>query len=234
MEDAMALMAMRAIGGQRQSGYSGTGGSPVGIGATIAVHALVAGAFILMPKEVIAPYVPQIFIGNQIPLDPPPPPEPQPQQPESKLPARLKTDLLPGKPNELVKLPESGANELLTGGDAGEGTGGGEIILPPIDSPHEAVLVESKIDPRALPAFQPDYPGSMIRQGVEGTVTVRVTIGADGRVTDIERVSATDEAFWLATQRHALRKWRFRPATRDGVPIASSKVLTVHFKLTDR
>ena len=52
-------------------------------------------------------------------------------------------------------------------------------------------------------------------------------------MTGIERLSATDEAFWIATQRHALRKWRFRPATRDGVPTASSKLLTIHFRLTD-
>ena len=52
--------------------------------------------------------------------------------------------------------------------------------------------------------------------------------------TGLERLSATDEAFWIATQRHAMRKWRFRPATRDGVAVPGTKVLTVHFKLTDR
>jgi protein TonB len=94
-------------------------------------------------------------------------------------------------------------------------------------------MVDASIDPRVLAMFQPDYPGAMVRQGMEGKVTVRVTIGADGRVIDVERLSATDEAFWLATQRHALRKWRFRPATRDGVAVSSSKVLTVHFRLAD-
>jgi protein TonB len=96
------------------------------------------------------------------------------------------------------------------------------------------VVIDASIDPRARAAFQPDYPGTMIRQGVEGAVTVRMGIGADGRVTDIEKISATDESFWLATRRHALREWRFRPATRDGVPIASTRVLTVRFTLTDR
>lgn len=234
----MAFMAMHAIGGQRQSGYGtgyrGSGGSPIGIGATIAVHALVAGVFILMPKEDIAPYVPQIFIGNQIPLDPPPPPEAQPQPPETKLPVRVSTDPAPGKTDALVKLPGDGAGEVLTGEGAGDGIGGGGIILPPLPPRHEPLLVEPRIDPKAMAAFQPDYPGSMIRQGLEGSVTVRVTIGADGRVTDIERLAATDDAFWIATQRHALRKWRFRSATRDGVAVSGSKVLTVHFRLTDR
>lgn len=122
-------------------------------------------------------------------------------------------------------------------GSAGTGEGidpGPTIILPPADPPRAPVLVDAGIDPRALPQFQPDYPGAMIRQGLEGSVTVRVTINAEGRVTDIARVSATDESFWLATQRHALRKWRFRPATRDGVPVATTKIMTVRFTLTDR
>ena len=116
----------------------------------------------------------------------------------------------------------------------GVDTDTGILILPPPDPPREPILTEPGIDPRDLSAFQPDYPGSMVRLGKEGSVTVRVAIGADGRVTGIERLAATDEAFWLATQRHALRKWRFRPASRDGVAVSGSKVLTVHFRLTDR
>tara|TARA_B100000378_G_C17724581_1_gene300029 strand:+ start:36 stop:338 length:303 start_codon:yes stop_codon:yes gene_type:complete len=98
----------------------------------------------------------------------------------------------------------------------------------------EPKLTEASIDPRALPAFQPDYPSAMIRQQVEGKVTVRVSIDAQGRVIGVEKIAASDDSFWLATQRHALRKWRFRPATRDGVAVASTKVLTVRFTLSDR
>ena len=231
----MAILAMHATHGRPQGGYSGGGGSPVAIGATIAVHALVVGAFILIPKEVIAPYVPQILIGKQIPLDPPPPPEAQPQPTEAKLPSQPTLDPIPTNPDDLVKLPDSGEGPIVPAGGTNAGTGtGGDVILPPREPVREPVLVDPGIDPRAMSAFQPDYPGSMIRQGAEGTVTVRVSIGTDGKVTGIERISATDEAFWVATQRHAMRKWRFRPATRDGVPVPGTKVLTVHFKLTDR
>ena len=199
---------------------------------TTATLALVVGAFILIPKEVIAPYVPQILIGKQIPIDPPPP-EAQPQPPESRMPVRPTTDPIPTNPDDLVKLPDSGTGPIVPAGGTGTDAGGG-VILQPFEPPQEPVLVEPGIDPRAMSAFQPDYPGSMIRQGMEGSVTVRVSIGADGKVTAIERLSATDEAFWIATQRHAMRKWRFRPATRDGVAVPGIKVLTVHFKLTDR
>lgn len=48
--------------------------------------------------------------------------------------------------------------------------------------------------------FHPHYPGAIIRQGA---VTVCVTLSPQGRVTDIENFSASDESFRLATQRHA-------------------------------
>ena len=226
----MAIMYAADI--QARQGYRGSGGSPIGIGGAVAVHALVAAVFILMPKEAIAPYVPPIFIGNQIPLDPPPPPEPVPPTQEAKIPTRTVSDPQSATYADTIVPPVSGEGIATGDGKTGQGAGGGLPLT--VDPPHEPMLVEASIDPRSLSAFQPDYPGSMIRQGMEGSVTVRVTIGPDGRVLGIERLSATDDAFWIATQRHALRKWRFRPATRDGVAVGSNKVLTVHFRLTDR
>ncbi len=58
-------------------------------------------------------------------------------------------------------------------------------------------------------------------------------MGARGRVIDVERLAVTDEAFWLANQRHALRNWRFHPATRDGVAVGGATVPTIYFRLTD-
>ncbi len=42
---------------------------------------------------------------------------------------------------------------------------------------------------------------------------------------------ATSDAFFQATLRHALRNWRFKPATVDGRAIESSKVMTVRFEI---
>jgi protein TonB len=169
-----------------------------------------------------------------VPEDPPPPEQSIEKPVDQKVPAQPQREERPTAADPIVTLPKG--DPVLTGTpDSGTRLDPGPtILLPPADPPREPVLVEASIDPRARAAFQPDYPGAMIRQGVEGAVTVRITIGADGRLTDIEKISATDESFWLATQRHALRQWRFRPATRDGVAIVSTKVLTVRFTLTDR
>ncbi|KEQ54502.1 energy transducer TonB [Sphingobium chlorophenolicum] len=219
-------------GGETISGYNGSKRSPIGIGGAIAVHAVVVGAYLLMPKEVIDTFRNSPFTTYAIPETPPPPPEKAAPETDSKIPPKTRS--------QPTTVPDTIVDTSTKGGFTAKADdhpifdSGARTIEPPFTPPiPEPVLAEASIDPRALAAFQPDYPGAMIRQGMEGKVVVRVTIGPDGRVTDIERLSAADEAFWVATQRHALRKWRFRPATRDGVPISSTKVLTVHFRLAD-
>jgi protein TonB len=91
--------------------------------------------------------------------------------------------------------------------------------------------IDAEFDPRFADAMQPAYPTSEQRAQRDGSVRLRVTIGADGRVKAVERLSATSDAFWRATERHALSRWRFRPATVDGRPVESRKVLSVHFRI---
>lgn len=228
---------MRTAGGNAVSGYTGGGRSPIGIGGAIAVHAVVVGAYLLMPKEMIAPYIPTILVGTPIAIEPPPPPNDPPQTQADPLIRTMSKAREPIIPDPFVLPPPSdglkGAGSSGSDSGLGGGSGDGTVITPPIDPP-APIFVDAAIDPRALAGFQPDYPGAMIRQGMEGTVRVRVTISAEGRVTEIENLSATDAAFWLATRRHALRQWRFRPATRDGVAVGSSKILTVRFNLEGR
>lgn len=217
-------------GAEAQSRYGAGRRSPLGLGGTVAVHALLVGGFLLLPKEVIDIVRPAPPIETYAVPEDPPPPEVAPDKPaDAKMPVQPQP-----------RRPTAPAPEVVLPSDPGILGGGSSDLqkpIPPYIPPPplpDPVLTEAQIDPRALSAFQPDYPGAMIRQGQDGRVTVRVSIGPDGRVTAIEKISASHESFWEATQRHALRKWRFRPATRDGVPVASTKVLTVRFTLTDR
>ncbi|MEI9927866.1 MAG: TonB family protein [Sphingomonas sp.] len=81
--------------------------------------------------------------------------------------------------------------------------------------------------------FSAAISGPELRAQREGTATVRVHIGADGRVVAVEQVRATSAAFFEATRRQALAKWRFRPASRGGIAEDSWRTMTVHFVLTD-
>lgn len=103
-------------------------------------------------------------------------------------------------------------------------------ILSPVPTPTPSpVLAKPQVDARYARDFQPPYPPSEQRAGREGLVSVRVLIGVDGRVKQIERIAAASDAFWAVTQRQALARWRFRPATRDGVPVEAWRDMTVRF-----
>lgn len=102
---------------------------------------------------------------------------------------------------------------------------------PPVADMPAPKLAEATVDPRYADQFQPDYPPFEQRNEVEGAVKVRVLIGTDGRVKAVEQISSASPGFFTETRRRALSKWRFKPATRDGVPYESWQVMTVRFEL---
>ena len=103
--------------------------------------------------------------------------------------------------------------------------------VKPADPPAPPKLILAELDSRFIGAFQPDYPASEQRREIEGFAKVRVLIGTDGRVMAVELISADSPGFFQETRRRALAKWRFRPATRDGVAEESWKVMTVCFQI---
>ncbi len=103
--------------------------------------------------------------------------------------------------------------------------------LPRIEPPKPPVIVAARFDPRFEARLQPPYPRNQREAGIEGRVTVRVLVGADGRVKEMEMVRADNTAFFTATDEHARNNWRFNPATRDGVPQESWRTMTLVFRL---
>jgi periplasmic protein TonB len=129
-------------------------------------------------------------------------------------------------------------NNITTGKTETDGTvialnGNGEDshnVIKPVDPP-VPIFRAAVRDPRYAKSFQPDFPVRLLQREIEGSVKVRVLVGVDGRVRNIEILSATDPDFAKATQRKALSSWRFTPATRDGVPVEDWQVLTVRFDI---
>jgi TonB family protein len=82
----------------------------------------------------------------------------------------------------------------------------------------------------ALPQVFPDPAVSRadLPPGVQGDVVVEVTIDEQGNVIEtklIQGIGYGIEDRVLATLRH----WRFRPASRDGVTIASQHIVHFHY-----
>jgi protein TonB len=206
--------------------------SPTSLVVVIAAHAAAISALALSKMEIPVKVFTPIKIRN---IEDPPPPDPEPQ-PKEQVKERVKSvvDAPPApiplpRPDDVILVPERPLGPI----DYDPGPPGqGEVAQPeppkPVPVP-KSVRLDAQIDPRS--DLQPDYPAAEERAQVEGSVTVRVLIGTDGRVKAVEKVRAASDAFFRATERQALRHWRFRPATVDGRPVESRKVMIVHFRL---
>lgn len=210
--------------------------NPAGLTAAIAVNAAVVAALVFAAPTVVRelPHGPLRIVD--VFLDPPPPPEPQPKPPEQRAANRPMERI--DTPRQLVDTDRSTDftqpyySPLPPTGDH-VGTDPGPVVIADPPPPLLPALIEPAIDPRYAEAMQPVYPASERRASREGSVTIRVLVGVDGRVRQAERIDATSDAFWQATLARALSTWRFKPGTRGGIPVEAWRRLTLTFVLKD-
>ena len=86
-------------------------------------------------------------------------------------------------------------------------------------------------DPVALNRIVPSYPRSARRKGHEGSVTVEITVAADGLVGGAEIVGSSGHAELDAAALDAARTAHFAPATVDGATVSGRLRLTFDFRL---
>jgi protein TonB len=80
--------------------------------------------------------------------------------------------------------------------------------------------------------IEPDYPPAARARGIEGWVTFRFTVAADGRVKDVAIVAADPPNVWDSATIRAVSNWRYQPAIRDGKPVEQSGlVVTYRYEL---
>jgi protein TonB len=107
------------------------------------------------------------------------------------------------------------------GPGSGGGTGGGVYQLGSgVSSP--------------VPVFQPSpqYTSDAMRARVQGTTMLSCVVRPDGSVTDIEVVRSLDRAFGLDEEAiKAAKRWRFRPGTLRGEPVAVRVTIEMTFTL---
>ena len=204
--------------------------SPSSLALVIALHGGLIAAVMLIKSPQFVELVRPPLVVETIEVEPDPAVEPPPPQPRTEQ-QRPRIDqveqVVQTNANSGVQVDNRGENVTRFA----ENTGTGDIVLPPPPPPPFRRAAE--FDPRYASALQPPYPATEQRAQRGGRVQVRVTIGPDGRVIAIALLSATSDAFWRATQQHALRRWRFRPATLDGRPVEDSKVVTLNFRIED-
>lgn len=217
--------------------YHSTASRPAGAGGALLISgAMILGLYFAGPKIVPGDFLDPPIKTKNIPIDKPVPPDPKPKPKTDQ--RKAVTTPLPHTPDPIVDINTDTSG--ITGthvitpvtpdppGPIGPVSGGTVV-----DPPRPPVMVGPSIDPRYEALLQPPYPPGAIRRGTEGSVTARVLIGADGRVKAIDIVKSPSDDLSEATRKQALARWRFKPATRDGVPVEGWKTMTLRFQIVE-
>ena len=110
-------------------------------------------------------------------------------------------------------------------GTEGNGTGGSDA--PPSGPMRVGGNVKA---PVTLDRVSPDYTETARKAKIAGTVVVEAIIGTNGRVQDVRVIKGLPMGLSEEAEQ-AVKKWRFKPGTLNGEPVAVIFNLTVNFAL---
>ncbi len=143
--------------------------------------------------------------------------------------AMPQADLL-GDP--LAKL--QGTGSLGPGGPEGIGSGRdsgvGDTAGRRLGSTTSASLLRYTTAPVLVKRIEPEYPEEARRAKFQGFVTISVEIDENGRV-GVLRVLQPAGLGLDEKAIEAVKQWRFKPAMRDGRPVAAPAQIQVSFRL---
>jgi protein TonB len=127
----------------------------------------------------------------------------------------------------------------IRGADSGELTAGirgadssevvGTMADPAAAAPaSNAPCFDHEVVPRLVVA--PDYPYQARADGQKGEVTVELTVGVDGRVSEAAVASAEPPAVFDQAALDAVKQWHFDPRTVACAPVAARVRQVVRFQ----
>ena len=198
-----------------------------GYATAIAVHAVL---FLLLlvpitaPPAVTVPIIDTVWHPVEKKVEPPPPPPPVDAKvtPPKAHPAPTRT------------VERAPANDRKTLVDD-------KVVTNPIVSPPPRTDTGDTIEPQRPPvgvqleyaqAPAPTYPRDALRDGVEGTVLLKVLVDVDGRPLDVQiERSSGNRSLDRAAREQVLQRWRFRPAMQDGRVVQAIGLVPVDFRL---
>ncbi len=164
------------------------------------------------------------------------PSPPEPPQPQSTATGATVIDVAPAPAEPVAQpaaLPEpppvkAPVRRQTPPAPAAPEPAGEKVAVAQPAAPPAATYVSA----RKISATAPVYPEAARRDGVEGTVVVEAEVDATGAVTGTRVVRGRSAALDTAAA-EALSKWRFEPARRDGVAVASSVRIGIRFDLQE-
>jgi len=100
------------------------------------------------------------------------------------------------------------------------GCGPSEPPPPPPPPPTEVAAVKTP---------PPQYPLELACMGVGGTSTFKVTIGADGKPSEVALLTGAGNPQLDELARTAVQGWQFKAATRNGAAVPATIQVPVSF-----
>lgn len=204
-------------------------GAVAGVGAlhlALGTALLVGLAVNVLPEPAPEPIVVRLQLPQ--PVTPPERAEPRPVIDEVRVTLTEPViDVVPDAPVMRFDPPQ----DPMAGQRGGSG---GADAGPVVPSAAEPVRVAARAKPGLVGIGPEDYPEASRRAGEEGRMAVRITIGTDGSVTDCAvAASSGHERLDRRACQVALQRWRFAPATEDGVAVASVQEKRINWRLAD-
>ena len=160
------------------------------------------------------------------PIQQAPPPEPPPEEkPDEEPPPELQETATP----LALSIPEL---------DVAVGSGG---VLPGSGLPSDAIMGAadqlrafdlSDLDqaPTVISSISPKYPPELLRARVEGTVVLLFVVDESGRVLE-PRVESTTHPAFEQPALEAVRRWKFRPGSREGTSVRTYMRLPMRYRI---
>lgn len=201
-----------------------------------------------LPVDVPAPKVKSPAPARRArPVLPPAAPKPkaveappvEPRQVVSEKTDDVMVEIVQPQPLDVASLPGGAGvgGAIAAGTDRGDGTvsgsGGQGRARGREGGGEDSVAGLIKATPRYESNPLPPYPRLARQNHWEGTVRLRARVTAGG---DIEKVSLERGSGHEVLDRAALegvKRWRFIPATRNGMPVACEVSIPVAFRLTE-
>jgi periplasmic protein TonB len=192
-------------------------------------HVALIAALVLFDVIPIGPAKPEPLAVTMVPLEiaPPPPPSAAPPPPDQK--QMVQPTIV--APPPIVQTPAPPTAVAVTA-----------IVSPeppaPAAVPAAVAAPSPTPGPTAIETLSPlpgnpplKYPASARRLHQQGIVRLRILIATDGSVTDIAIAQSSGFDSLDKAAIDVVRRWRFRPAKRDGVAVEGIGIFPASFKL---
>lgn len=201
------------------------GFSPAAILLTILVHAIVIAGFMLVRTKYVKRQEAALVVLNVTPA--PPPPADAPPTPMTK-PAVVAPRALVDVPRPPV-LPVAMLPDVQAA--APTRAPAAPSPAPPAPPAPPSVVQASDLGTKMIAGKPPRYPMDSRRKREQGTVVLSLTLGADGSVASIALAHSSGFESLDQAALVAVRKWRWEPTLRGGVPVMVKGIVEIPFVL---